>query len=183
VKNDLATSLGADMASTDRRDFEAIYTEHIAFVWRCLRALGVAPAVLDDAAQEVFLIVHRRYSEFRGLSSLRSWIYGIVRNVAANHRRSQRRRAPHEQLSPDLQCAEASPLDRVQVGEAAAFIQQFLAGVSEGKREVFVLAAIEQLSMPEVAQALDLPLNTAYTRLRDVRQELRRALQGRRGKR
>ena len=170
------------MASADRQEFEAIYADNIAFVWRCLRGLGVGPDQLDDAAQEVFLIVHRRISDFRGLSSLRSWIYGILRNVAANHRRSQRRQVPHDVLSPNLVCTDASPLERLQAGEAVAFIREFLDGVSEGKRDVFVLAAIEQMSMPEVAQVLDVPLNTAYTRLRDVRQELQRALLRRRGK-
>jgi RNA polymerase sigma-70 factor, ECF subfamily len=182
VKNDLAKSSDVDVGSVDRQPFEAIYAEHIGFVWRCLRALGVATELLDDAAQEVFLTVHRRISGFRGRSSLRTWIYGIVRNVAGNYRRSQRRRGPHEALSPQLECAGASPLDRLQVGEAAAFIQNFLEGVSEGKRDVFVLACIEQMSMPEVANVLDVPLNTAYTRLRDVRSELQRALERKRGK-
>lgn len=181
MKNDPAKSWSVDAAGADGAEFAAIYAEHIGFVWRCLRALGVAPSLLDDAAQEVFLIVHRRISGFRGLSSLRSWLYGIVRNVAANYRRSQRRRGPQAALPPELASADASPLEHVQMGEAAAFIQEFLNGVSEGKREVFVLAAIEQMSMPEVAQALDVPLNTAYTRLRDVRIELQRALERRRG--
>ena len=61
-------------------------------------------------------------------------------------------------------------------------MQRFLHDVSEIKRDVFVLALIEQMSMPEVAQALGVPLNTAYTRLRDVRLEFQRALQRQRGK-
>ena len=55
-------------------DFEAIYAEHFAFVWRCLRALGVSPGALDDAAQEVFLGCIRRFCEFRGESSVRTWL-------------------------------------------------------------------------------------------------------------
>jgi RNA polymerase sigma-70 factor (ECF subfamily) len=166
-----------DAARAEGRPFEAIYAEHIGFVWRCLRGLGVAPAALDDAAQEVFIAVHRRLGEFRGESSLRTWLYAIIRNVASNQRRSQRRRGVHDAPAEEPPSTGPSPLERTQDREAAEFVQRFLAQVSESKREVFVLSLLEQMSMPEVSQALGIPLNTAYTRLRDVRLEFQRALQ------
>jgi RNA polymerase sigma-70 factor, ECF subfamily len=181
VKDDLAKAEPTARRGVDRSHFETVYAEHIGFAWRCLRALGVPPASLEDAAQEIFLTVHRRLPDFRGDSSLRTWIYGIIRNVAANHRRSQRRRGPHESLSFDLEYTGPSPLENLQVGEAGALIERFAAGLSDDKRELFVLALIEEMSMPEVAQALALPLNTAYARLRQVRLELRRAMQAQRG--
>ena len=181
MKNYLAQNGDAAGGGDARPQFETLYTEHIGFVWRCLRALGVAPGQLDDAAQEVFMTVHRRLPEFRGDSSLRSWIYGILRNVASNHRRSERRRRPQECLSAELPCARESPLEHAQAAQAAAFIQRFLSEISEAKREMFVLVSIEQMSMPEVAEALQLSLNTAYARLRQVRLDFRRALQRERG--
>ena len=181
MKDDLAKAGPTTLGGVDRYDFEAVYGEHIGFAWRCLRALGVPAASLDDAAQEVFLTVHRRLSDFRGDSSLRTWIYGIVRNIAANHRRSQRRRGPHESLSFELEYTGPTPLEQLQIGETGALIERFAAGLSEEKRELFMLALIEDMSMPEVAQALALPLNTAYARLRQVRLELRRAMQAQRG--
>ena len=74
--------LDAHVPNTSETSFRGVYTEHFPFVWRCLRGLGVAEAALDDVAQEVFLIVHRRLAEFRGDASLRTWLYAIVRNVA-----------------------------------------------------------------------------------------------------
>jgi RNA polymerase sigma-70 factor (ECF subfamily) len=165
----------------DDREFEALYAEQFGFVWRCLRGLGVAEASLDDAAQEVFMVVHRRLCEFRGESSLRTWLYSIMRNVASNQRRSQRRRGEHAVLPAELPYTGPTPLEGIQDQQAAAFITEFLAGVSDGKRDVFVLALLEQMSVPDVAETLGIPLNTAYTRLRDVRLEFRKALARHRG--
>ncbi|HEY3498366.1 MAG TPA: sigma-70 family RNA polymerase sigma factor, partial [Polyangiaceae bacterium] len=72
----------ASRIEQDTCDFAGTYREHFPFVWRCLRGLGVREAALDDAAQDVFVIVHRRLRDFRGESSLRTWLYGVVRNVA-----------------------------------------------------------------------------------------------------
>jgi RNA polymerase sigma-70 factor (ECF subfamily) len=156
--------------------FRAFYAEHFAFVWRCLGALGVPQANLDDAAQEVFVVVHRRLPEFRGESSIRTWLYGIVRNVAANARRSQRRKGGLDPLQGDEPCAQPDPLQNLQTREAADFVQRFVSELDEKKRDLFVLAVVEQLSMPEVAPILGVPLNTAYTRLRALRIEFQSAL-------
>jgi RNA polymerase sigma-70 factor, ECF subfamily len=160
----------------DGTGFEAIYDEHFTFVWRCLRALGVSEATLDDAAQDVFVIVHRRLPEFRGDSTLRTWLYGIVRNVAANARRSQRRKGELAELPSDAAATSGDPHQAAQDQQAARFVQSFLEGCGEKKRELFVLAVLEQLSVPEAAEALGIPLNTAYTRLRSVKQDFQAAL-------
>ena len=163
----------------DGTGFEAIYSEHFAFVWRCLRGLGVAEAVLDDAAQDVFVIVHRRLAEFRGDSTMRTWLYGIVRNVASNARRSQGRKGELLPTPHDVIATTGDPQQRAQDQEAARFVQSFLEGVDAKKRELFVLAVLEQMSIPEVAEALGVPLNTAYTRLRSVRLDFQAALRAR----
>src|SRR5689334_9453575 len=71
-------------------NFAEIYDAQFAFVWRSLRRLGVDPSGLDDAAQDVFLVVHRRLPEFEGRASLKTWVYEIVRRVARDHRRTKR---------------------------------------------------------------------------------------------
>lgn len=167
---------GSGTPSAGDRDFDATYVEYFPFVWRCLRGLGVPPDALDDAAQEVFIVVHRRFAGFEGRSSVRTWLYGIVRNVASNQRRSRLRRASTEVLDVELASRAPGPLERAQNAEAAAFVQRFAAGLDAKKRDVFLLAVLEEMSMPEVAEALGIPLNTAYTRLRLVRAELKLAL-------
>ncbi len=67
--------------------FTELFHEHAPYAGRVLRNLGVGDADLPDALQEVFLVVHRKLSGFRGESAVRTWIYGICLRVAAAHRR------------------------------------------------------------------------------------------------
>lgn len=157
--------------------FEELYAGHLPFVWRCLRALGVRESALEDATQEVFLAVHRRLPEFQGQSTPRTWLFGIVRRVASNQRRGASRQREHlRQIEAESVAPGVSPLEQVQNTEAAAFVQQFVDGLPQGPREVFVLAVIEEMSIPMVAEALSIRLNTAYTWLRRVRARFRDAM-------
>lgn len=157
-------------------EFEAVYATHFGFVWRCLRTLGVEAAQLDDAAQEVFLAVHRSLAGFRGDAQLRTWLYGIVHNVAFKQRRTSARKGRAEPLLAEPPSAGPSPQEQAQDAQAAEFVARFAAALDDKKRDVFVLALVEGLAIPEVAEMLGVPLNTAYTRLRSVRAELRAAL-------
>lgn len=157
--------------------FDALYLDHFPFVWRCLRSLGVADAALDDASQDVFLAVHRQLAAFRGESALRTWLFGIVRNVASNHRRSTRRRGePHGPLDGELPSHGPGPHDQVEEAQAAAFVREFLGRLDDARRELFVMVLLEEISVPDAAAALGIPLNTAYTRLRRIRAAFQEAL-------
>lgn len=158
-------------------EFREVYDRHFGFVWRCLRALGVGSAHLDDAAQEVFLAVHRGLPGFRGEAALRTWLYGIVHNVAFKQRRTAARKGRAEPLFTEPIGAGPSPDEQAQDAQAAEFVARFAASLDDKKRDVFVLALVEGLTIPEVAEILGVPLNTAYTRLRSVRAELRAALE------
>jgi RNA polymerase sigma-70 factor, ECF subfamily len=163
-------------------DFDVAYARYFPFVWRCLQSLGVPAVAVDDAAQDVFVVVHRRLPDFRHASNLRTWLYGIVRNVAANHRRSAGRKAPTQSLDARWPSDTPGPHERVQDAEAAAFVQHFLETLEPTRRDVFVLVVLEELGVPEVAEVLGIGVNTAYTRLRLARSEFREAL-ARRGER
>jgi len=82
--------------SSPPASFEELYREYFAFTWRALQALGVSRDVLDDAAQEVWVVVHRRLAGFEGRSKAKTWLFGIAVNVARNQRRHARRRPPME---------------------------------------------------------------------------------------
>ena len=173
----VSNSALVDRAPAEARDFDEIYAAYLPFVWRCLRGLGVPESGLDDAAQDVFVIVHRGLAEFRGASSVRTWLYGIVRNVASNRRRALGRAGPSEPLDERIATHAPDPVEQAQRGEAARFVQRFAASLSPKKREVFLLALLEEMSAPDVAQALSIPLNTVYSRLRAVRAEFETALE------
>jgi RNA polymerase sigma-70 factor, ECF subfamily len=181
IEHDADGQRGTGPVAPSGLTFEQVYAEHFPFVWRCLRGLGVPPPSLDDAAQDVFVAVHRQLPGFRGESEVRTWVYAITRHVAANHRRRDRRKAAVlEPLQPELPDPNPDPQERAADGQAAAFVEQFLGKLDTKKREIFLLACIEEMTIPEVATALSIPLNTAYTRLRRVRADFQRALERRR---
>lgn len=160
--------------------FDQIYRDGFPFVFRVLRSLGVRPERLEDAAQDVFTIVHRRLSDFEGRSTVRTWLFGIAQRVASDHRRTERRKAsPLAPMPPELPTGEASPQARLEAQQVAVFLDGFVKTLSLEKRAVFALAFIEDMPANEVAEALGIPLNTAYSRIRTVRAELRKAMERR----
>ncbi len=151
--------------------FEAAYAEHFGFVWRSLRGLGVPTASLDDAAQDVFVVVHDRLHTFDSTRPMRAWLFGIVRNVARRHHERGARQSP-------LQLVQSpAPLEEtMQWRERAAVVAAMLEQLDEGHRAVFLLAQLEGATAPEIADALGINLNTVYSRLRTARARFERAV-------
>lgn len=153
--------LPAPLTSSATSSLRSIYEQHAAYVVRCLRYLGVPSAELDDALQEVFLVVHRRLDSFREGSSLRSWLYAIALNVARHARRSQRPAASLEEI-PEQEVRDPAS----GVAEARMELLSLLAYLDEEKREVLVLYHLEQLTLQEIADATGAPLQTVHSRLK-----------------
>ncbi len=161
-------------------EFDEIYQEYFAFVWRSLRRLGVQPAALDDASQDVFLVVHKRLPEFEGRSSLKTWLFGIALHVARRQARNAARHPSHELPDPEPASPTAStPQDEAARREAIALLYTILDELDAEKRAVFVMAELEQMTAPEISEALSAPMNTVYSRLRAARREFEAALQRR----
>ncbi|MDP3503824.1 MAG: sigma-70 family RNA polymerase sigma factor [Myxococcales bacterium] len=158
--------LGAT-ATTDAEvaSFDALYEKYAPFVWRTLRGFGVAQGDIADAVQEVFLIVHRRLDDFEGRSSLRTWLCSITLGVARNATRKRRREhAAHSSFA-----AGARAHGQSGAVEAIDLVNVVLDELDEDKRLVFVLAELEQLTAPEIAEALKMNVNSVYSRLRLAR--------------
>jgi RNA polymerase sigma-70 factor (ECF subfamily) len=163
--------------------FAEVYREHLDFVWRSVRGLGVRPGAVDDVVQEIFVVVDRRLPDFEGRSSVRTWVSGIVLNVVRHHRRSLQRKNPHELASDEalvdvqeLPADAPTPYEAVVHGEETKLLERILDELDDEKREVLVLAELQEMSVPEIAGALDLKLNTAYSRLRLAREAFEQAL-------
>jgi RNA polymerase sigma-70 factor (ECF subfamily) len=155
---------------------ERIYREHFVFVWRTLRALGVPRPALDDAAQEVFLVAHRRGEAFEGRSSIKTWLFGIAVRLAANIRRAAKRRPTTDALPPSLQTDTPDPEQRAARAEATRFVERFLADLDDGPREAFIACVLEEMSAPEAARALGVNVNTVSSRLRFAKMRFSAAL-------
>src|SRR6185312_3145001 len=123
--------------------FQALYAEHLDLVWRSLRGLGVPPPSVEDAVQDVFLVVHRRLPEFAGRSTVRTWLFGIVLHVARNHRRRERRKGGLAPLDMELACGSPAPDQKAETNEALERVAQVLGDLDEQKREVFVMGELE----------------------------------------
>jgi len=147
--------------------FDAVYTAHVAFVWRVIRTFGVADAQLEDAVQDVFIVVHRRLAEWEGRAAITTWLFAIARRVASSHRR--RKAGTRTETMTDDPEGPADTFAEMSRAQASATVMAILERMDEDKRIVFALVELEQLSVPEVARMLQLNLNTAYSRLRLAR--------------
>ena len=174
---------GTPEGGSEVQSFEEVYEAQFAFAWRNLRRLGVAESQLRDAAQDVFLVVHRRLADFEGRGSLRAWLYSIVVRVASQYRRTRLRKDLKDTEDPDgvADTSSLGPEGNAEQNEDVRLLLTLLAELDTAKRDVFVLSDLEGLTAPEIAAVLDVKLNTVYSRLRGARQELRAALELRRG--
>jgi RNA polymerase sigma-70 factor (ECF subfamily) len=167
--------------SVGQASFEQVYEEFFDFVYRNARRLGVPQGAADDVVQEVFVVLHRRLSEYDGRASMQSWVYGILANTVRDYRRSFRRKqAPlvtaerDEELGPAS--SSASPEQRAQRSRDVALLMELLEELPEQQRELIVLAELEQLSVPEICNLIGGNSNTVYSRLRVARENLKAKL-------
>lgn len=163
-------------AGADARWIIDAYRQHFGFVHALVGRLGIPSAGIDDVVQEVFLVLHRRRAEFRGESSVRTWLHGIAAYVARRHRDALRLRA---ERTAALAEPPGPPLPDAQLAQRRALqtLDRLLDQLVDEQREVFVLTEIAGCSAPEIAAALGMNLNTVYSRLRLARERMQRALQ------
>lgn len=154
--------------------FPEIFQQHAQFLWRTLMNLGVPPHEAQDLCQEVMLTVHRKLPEFDG-QSLRGWLYGICVRMASDYRRSARVRREIVSEAPPDQMVDASQVDELDQKRRLARLLAALDQLDEGKRAAFVLHEIEELTLAEVAEALQTPLQTVYSRIRAAHALIQRA--------
>lgn len=156
--------------------FEQVFRQYVAQVCRSLRMMGVSPEQVDDAAQEVFLIVHDKLAEFEGRSKLSTWIYAITYRVGANYRAKARRQPRLTSLEEVHVASAGSPEQALRGKEAARFLEHFCSRLDDGMRDVFVLCLLEGQPCVDVGALLGMNVNTVYSKVRILREDLRAAL-------
>jgi RNA polymerase sigma-70 factor, ECF subfamily len=168
-ENTVAALAGADT----RLPFEGLYERYFAFVWRALRHLGVPGPSLEDCAQEVWMVVHRRLGEFEWRSSVRTWLFGIALNVVRNRRRGVRRAPEMIELPEHVSSGKPDAAGLHEGQEAWRKIERYLDTLDEQRRSVFVCSLLEQLPAAETAEATGLDVATVYHLVRRLRQGFR----------
>lgn len=151
--------------------FDEIYERHFAFVWKNLRRLGTAPENLDDATQDVFVVIHRHLAEQSRYTSVQAWLCGISVRVAKDYRRRRSRKEGNlEPLSHDnVDGGHPSPFDNAAQSEAVRLFEALVAQLAEEHQTIFVLAELEQMTAKAIGEALNLNMNTVNSRLRAAR--------------
>jgi RNA polymerase sigma-70 factor (ECF subfamily) len=150
--------------------FARLFEQHVDFVWRSLRRLGVAAAAVDDAAQEVFVVASRRLAAIE-LGKERAFLFGTALRVASDARRAARRRHERDHdPEAELVAPTPGPDELVERRRARELVDEIVSGLPEDARPVFVLFELEGMTMAEIASFLDLPAGTVASRLRRARE-------------
>ena len=158
--------------------FAAAYDTEFEAVWLYLRRLGVPEADVEDAVHDVFVVAHRRYGTYDTSRPLRPWLLGISFRVAAQWRRRHRLEVTVAEPPPEPADDARSPDEVVASAQAKTRLQAALSKLDLHQRAVVVMHDLHGIPAPEIADSLDVPLNTVYSRLRLGRAKISAALRG-----
>ncbi len=154
----------------------AVYEAELSYVWSALGRLGVPGPEREDLAHEVFVIALERMPSFDATRPLRPWLFGIALRVVARQRRRARYVREVPVATPDATDDRRPPDEAAAAGQEQRLVLKALEALDLDRRAVVVLHDLDGHPIPDVARALNLRLNTAYSRLRLGRAEFVAAL-------
>ena len=145
---------------------------HVDYVARLLRNLGTPESEMDDAVQQVFVVVSQKL-ELLEPGAERSFLYSTAAHMALHARRTVARRREAPEQAAELRIDHVTAEQLVDEKRARAELDRILSELPDELRRVFVLYEIEQLTMIEIARVLELPQGTVASRLRRARLQFR----------
>lgn len=158
----------------DSSAFGELVRRHQDFVYGAALRVVRNPTLAEDVAQEAFVRAYKALPEFRQESHVRSWLYRIATNLALNAVTRSRELAhddvPVVKTAPSAERSAEQALLQERLGEA-------MKGLPDGLREPLVMRELQGLSYQEIADEMDLPLNTVRTRILRARRALRDELE------
>ena len=159
----------------DQNSFSAFYSAHVADVWRFARRRTDSATEADDITAEAFAVAWRRRGEVPADGG-RLWLFGVARNVLANHRRGHERR---NRLHLRLATVDPVPPSFEPAPPADSEVWVALSGLSDDDQELLLLRAWDELSISEIATVLEISSANVSSRLYKARAKLRARLQQR----
>lgn len=157
--------------------FRALFEAEFGYVFNSLRRLGVREPDLEDVTHDVFIKVHRLLPELDPARPVRPWLFGVAFRVASDYRRLARHAREIAEEPPHEPIDSALPADeQIASAQARRHVLEALEELELDRRAVLVLHDIDGQAMPQIAEALGIPLNTAYSRLRLAREQFRSAV-------
>jgi len=158
------TELLARVMSGDRDAFDTIMRSHEDRVFSvCLRILGDRERA-RDATQDTFLTVFRKADQFEGRSAIGTWIYRIAVNVCYDQIRRAKRR-PSESLPDHFDPSDPAADAALESAALRPEIERALAALAPEFRNAVILSDLEGLSLPDIAEVLDVPIGTVKSRV------------------
>lgn len=184
VCSDIA--LSQHIAHGNKAAFELMMRRHNRPLYRTARSILKDDAEAEDVLQDAYLLAYQNIEKFRGEATLSTWLTRIVVNAALARSRKGKRRAEIIHLDGDNSwdaeagmnktSDEATPESVVLRAEARRMLERQIDALPDGFRTVFVLRALEEMSVEETSRCLDIPESTVRTRFFRARGLLREAL-------
>jgi RNA polymerase sigma-70 factor, ECF subfamily len=150
-------------------DVRALYCAHLDYVWHSLRRLGVPPKDLPDFAHDVFVAVARALPGYDPARPIRPWLFGVCFRVASDQLRLYRNTREVLGAESDPPDIGPSPEQALLDDEARQLVEDSLAALDMPHRAVLVMHDIGEHRAAEIAEVLEIPLKTVYSRLRTAR--------------
>ena len=162
--------------SDDHSSFRSLFEHEFSYVWHSLRRLGVHEADVLDQTQEVFVVVHSLLPDYDSSRPVRPWLFGIAYRIACRYRALARHRREVYQDAP-VDTTDRSPAadETLEAADARELLVEAIQNIDLSRRAVFILSEIDELSMREIANTLQIHENTGYSRLRLAREEFEKA--------
>lgn len=152
-----------------REAFEELFARYRGPLYGFFRRRLNGDQRAEDLMQETFLAVIRASPRYEPRALVRTYLYGIAMNLLAAERRKQFRDAPGGEIAPEPACADAA--------EVVLWIRQALEKLDDAEREILMLREYEQLSYSEIAELVNVPVNTVRSRLFRARMALKECLE------
>lgn len=171
-----ASEGAAEISSAERSArLRVLVDDHFDFIWRSLRRFGLSAADADDASQRVFVIASRKLEQIES-GKERSYLFGAAYRVVREIRRSKARK-PEAQLTDETELADTAlnPEEFADRLRARALLDEVLREIPIEARTIFVLFELEEMTVPQIAALLEVPLGTVASRLRRGRELFRAA--------
>lgn len=176
------TELVERILAGDARAMEALMRRHNRVMYRTARAILRDDAEAEDAVQDAYIHAYRALDKFRGESKLSTWLVRIAANEALMRRRRNVRLAEvvpidgtAEEPEPEMQTPSGPERDTLR-SQMRHLLEARIDALPDSYRAVFMLRAVEEMSVEETAAALDIPEATVRTRHFRARSMLREAL-------
>jgi RNA polymerase sigma-70 factor, ECF subfamily len=163
-----------------RDRFRRLFDAEVHYVWKTLRRLGVRMSDVEDVASEVWLTVYRRLDTYDDTRPIRPWLCGIAFRVATGKGRLAHRTREVlmdvDDAGTQLASAAPRPDELISAREAHLLVVEAVQSIELERRPIFIMHDMDEIPMKEIAEALDVPVNTAYSRLRLARAEFKAAV-------